>query len=327
MGLDGTSLALLRPVFHPPTARKQPKLHGPAAPSCFARTQAAVLGWTVLERIHGAALPPLGADGKQEEMTMAMRRTLQTVCLCACGWAALSCTRPWAEGAPSPLRHERITHQGMAYDVIWVNVRRTPLRLFWKRPDGQPFQNFTNLAAWLKAQHQQLLFATNAGIYARDHTPLGLHVENGETFHALNRYHGGGNFFLKPNGVLYVDKEGAGILETEAYAKSGRKPILAIQSGPLLLSQGKMHPDFHAESDSKFIRNGVGVASPDTVVFAISCGPVNFHAFACFFGEKLGCKDALYLDGAISGMYAPFAGRNDTGLDYVGILAVAVPEG
>lgn len=40
------------------------------------------------------------------------------------------------------------------------------------------------------------------------------------------------------------------------------------------------------------------------------------------FKDKLHCKDALYLDGAISKMYLPELGRYDLGGDFGAIIGV-----
>jgi uncharacterized protein YigE (DUF2233 family) len=41
-------------------------------------------------------------------------------------------------------------------------------------------------------------------------------------------------------------------------------------------------------------------------------GRVNFHDFARFFRDGLGCEDALFLDGGSApGLYAPELGRDD----------------
>jgi uncharacterized protein YigE (DUF2233 family) len=48
------------------------------------------------------------------------------------------------------------------------------------------------------------------------------------------------------------------------------------------------------------------------VHFAISEGAVNFYDFARFFREKLGCKNALFLDGGSApGLFAPELQRSD----------------
>ena len=62
------------------------------------------------------------------------------------------------------------------------------------------------------------------------------------------------------------------------------------------------------------------------VVLAVSRGPITFHHFATFFRDRLGCRDALYLDGNISRLHAPALGRDATGWfrdgHFIGILAV-----
>jgi uncharacterized protein YigE (DUF2233 family) len=49
------------------------------------------------------------------------------------------------------------------------------------------------------------------------------------------------------------------------------------------------------------------------VAFVISGAPVTFYRFARFFIDQLQCRDALYLDGSISSLYAPQVGREDDG--------------
>ncbi|EAB6718327.1 hypothetical protein DUP91_28835, partial [Salmonella enterica subsp. enterica] len=53
-----------------------------------------------------------------------------------------------------------------------------------------------------------LLFSMNAGMYHEDKSPVGLYVENGVELSPLNTDDAPGNFFMKPNGVFFVDKTG-----------------------------------------------------------------------------------------------------------------------
>ena len=103
--------------------------------------------------------------------------------------------------------------------------------------------------------------------------------------------------------------------------------MLATQSGPLLVRGGQVHPAFDAGSKSRLLRNGVGVASPQTVVFVISEDPVNFYEFATLFRDRLHCPDALYLDGTISSLHASALGRDDSRTDLGPIIAVTAPSG
>jgi len=215
------------------------------------------------------------------------------------------------------------TFRDVAFTVAWVDLRHVQLELFWKDPADQPFTNFARLEEWLGTQGKTLVVATNSGIYAEDRTPLGLHVTLGKELRKLNPHKGGqGNFALKPNGVFYIDGAGAHIRTTEDYAEAAPAPTLAVQSGPLLVVDGALHPKFNEDSTSINFRNGIGVASPHRIAIAIANLPVNLHTFASFFKEALDCPNALYLDGSLSGLYAPAIGRTAPGLEYVGILAV-----
>jgi uncharacterized protein YigE (DUF2233 family) len=71
----------------------------------------------------------------------------------------------------------------------------------------------------------------------------------------------------------------------------------------MLVTKGKIHPRFASASANKTIRSGVWIIDEDKIVFIISGQPVNFYDFATLFKEKFGCRNALYLDCAISKMY------------------------
>jgi len=148
-------------------------------------------------------------------------------------------------------------------------------------------------------------------MYGEDFAPIGLYIESGETRRAANLRSGSGNFHMKPNGVFWIDGVRAGVSETGAFLKKRLHPAYATQSGPLLVGGGKLNPHIHEDGQSAKIRNGVCVSGDRVVRFAISNDPVTFHAFAHLFRERLGCKDALYLDGSISSLYAPQLHRHD----------------
>jgi uncharacterized protein YigE (DUF2233 family) len=75
----------------------------------------------------------------------------------------------------------------------------------------------------------------------------------------------------------------------------------AVQSGPILLRAGHVHPVFNEGSKSKLVRNGVGVGDKGRVVFVLAdrLNRCNLWIFAKLF-DHLGCKDALFLDGDLS---------------------------
>lgn len=180
-----------------------------------------------------------------------------------------------------------------------------------------PLLTFSQLADELHEHHHELVFAMNAGMYNQDFAPIGYTVIQGQQVLSLNLKEGGGNFHLLPNGVFWWDKKGFYITESQKMNRllySGKvKPEFATQSGPMLVINGKIHPKFSPNSDSKKIRNGVGVCRDGYVKFAISDEPVNFYHFAQFFKQTLQCNEALFLDGGVaSALYAPHLHRQDS---------------
>ena len=87
--------------------------------------------------------------------------------------------------------------------------------------------------------------------------------------------------------------------------------MLATQSGPLLVQDGKINAALNPQGTSRLIRNGVGIVSSTRVVFAISEDPITFYEFALLFRDGLKCADALYLDGNVSSLYVKSLGRDD----------------
>jgi uncharacterized protein YigE (DUF2233 family) len=214
------------------------------------------------------------------------------------------------------LESAELTYAGQSYRVVHLDIAREPLSLHWRDPQsGQAYGSIEALRQWGAARGERLLFAANAGIYDAQSAPLGLHVEDGRTLVPLNLAHGNpasGNFSLLPNGVFVVYADGHAAVRTSAEFKAERKHARwATQSGPMLVIDGKLNPQFLDDSGSLKWRSGVCAKTPTEVVFAVSEVPVNFHSFATLFRERIGCRDALYLDGTISQFYVD-------GEDYAG---------
>lgn len=205
----------------------------------------------------------------------------------------------------------RQSFEGAGYAICAFDPRRDDIRVFWKAGDGKPFGKFQALADALKSHGLSLRFAVNGGIFQENFTPLGLYVEDGRELHRVDQRDGASNFHLKPNGVFYVGAGSVGVLETARFLGLAPQARYATQSGPMLVIDGKLHPKIQPTGTSAKIRNGVGVRADGQAVFAISDGPVTFHAFARLFRDRLGCPNALYLDGSISSLYAPALGRSD----------------
>lgn len=230
----------------------------------------------------------------------------------ACIIALLLMTSGWA--AAAPCRGE--TFEGARYTVCSFDLNQTDLRMFWRSAGGDPYRTFPALAQALAGQELTLQFAMNGGMYDDDLSPIGLYVEEGRQLVDANtrsvEKKPEPNFYKKPNGVFYLDGDEAGVMTTEAFLNVRPETRFATQSGPMLVIDGAIHPAFIVGSTDRKPRNGVGVSSADQVHFAISEDRVNFHDFARFFRDALGCPDALFLDGGTApGLYAPELGRSD----------------
>lgn len=212
--------------------------------------------------------------------------------------------------------------EGVTYHILQVSPDR--IRLLWKGHDGQPLRNFPATSKFLKGEGLAAETLMNGGIFEPGGIPSGLLVQDGKETHPVNRNKGEGNFFLRPNGIFLISDKGAAVIRTDEYPLKNVVVKQAVQSGPLLLRGGKVHPAFNAKSESKLHRNGVGVTKTGEVIFVMtdfnSEKFVNLHQFAQLF-KSLGCDDALFLDGDISQMRSG-ADMEKQSNDFASIFAV-----
>jgi len=174
-----------------------------------------------------------------------------------------------------------------------------------------PVRQFADLELQLGNRSSSVAFAMNGGMYDEDGRPIGLAIVEGQQVHALNRRKGGGNFHLLPNGVFQIRTDGRAEIVASDRWRASPDLRLATQSGPMLVIDGKLHPAFNANGSSRYIRNGVGIAPDGRARFVISADPVSLGKFARFFRDRLKCRNALFLDGAVSALWDPAAGRRD----------------
>ncbi|WP_092885368.1 phosphodiester glycosidase family protein [Roseicitreum antarcticum] len=230
----------------------------------------------------------------------------------------------WLAGGATADTCAKFAHDEQSYTVCTAATGQD-LRLFLNDADGAAYGSFARVDAALGASGQVLAFAMNAGMYHRDRSPVGLYQERGEQAMRLITSAGPGNFGLLPNGVFCIRDDGFAVVETTDYAGGDPGCRDASQSGPMLVIDGALHPRFLENSDSRYVRNGVGVSADGTqAVFAISDGPVTFHEFGRLFRDGLGLPQALYFDGNISRLHAPGIGRSDWGLPMGPIVGLVV---
>jgi uncharacterized protein YigE (DUF2233 family) len=185
-----------------------------------------------------------------------------------------------------------------------INPTKQDLQFYWKDNLGNKLKSIQQLKTFVESRGEVLQFAVNGGMYTEDNSPLGLYIEEYKTIHSLNIKSGNGNFYLKPNGVFYLLKNRKAVVCRTEQFKPNANIRFATQSGPMLVIDGKIHPDFKLGSTNMNIRNGVGVLPNGNILLAISKTEINFYDFALYF-KQAGCKNALYLDGFVSRMYCP----------------------
>ena len=221
------------------------------------------------------------------------------------------------------------TYKNVRYGIYQADPAQVSLH--WKTADGSAYANLATLKRSLEQSGARVAFLMNAGIYSENDTPAGLWIERGQTLVPLNRKNGKGNFHIQPNGVFYIERGKARIQTSAAYHIGGHHPDWALQSGPLLLLDGKPNPRFVKNLSSPHKRNAVCTTADNRLYFILtedydlgSEWP-SFHRFAEAL-QHLGCHDALYLDGTLSGWYIPGIAGTFHWTHYVGIIAVTTPE-
>ena len=204
--------------------------------------------------------------------------------------------------APVLAEYRTFNYQGATYGVF--EARPENVSLHWKNKEGKAYAFLRNLKSALEQRHQ-IKMLMNAGIYSKDDEPAGLWIENGEVLRPLNIKKGKGNFHIQPNGVFFITEGRARILTSEKYRQSGLTPLFAVQSGPMLIIDGRINPQFKASLHSPYRRNAVCMTQSGKLYFINTVkGASNLYFFSQALSE-LKCHNALYLDGSISSWYIP----------------------
>lgn len=194
-----------------------------------------------------------------------------------------------------------LTDPSLTLQSYTVNLQREQIVMYWQKADGKAWGSLRSLLADIN-QNGQVQMAMNGGIYDKAYAPLGLYIENGRQLTPLNRAAGGGNFFISPGGIFYVQGQKAGIVSVDKFRPS---PVIryAVQSGPMLIENGKINWRLKPSASSRKLRNGVGITGTGKVVFMLSERETNFYDFACYAQSQLNIRQMLYLDGTLSKMY------------------------
>jgi uncharacterized protein YigE (DUF2233 family) len=178
--------------------------------------------------------------------------------------------------------------------------------------DGENYRSLSALAG--ARDPETVAFAMNAGMFDDEGDPIGYYVEDSERLKTLNTQDGEGNFHLDPNGVFFGSGDKWEIRTTADFlANVSERPDFGTQSGPMLVIDGKLHPEISTDGESRLIRNSVGIDAKGRAHFVISNAPISFGKLARFYRDELSVSNALYLDGNVSALWNPATGRLDSG--------------
>lgn len=229
--------------------------------------------------------------------------------------------------SPPPVTCRQQTIGGARYRVCEIPAAAVPgLQLAARYAGRRPLRTIARVDSLVRARGERLLFATNAGLYERVDSATGLlEADGGRTYSRLNRSAGPpdpcsvANFYCPPNGVFYVAGGRAAVRSTADFAArraSAGAPSIASQSGPMLVRNGAPARAFPANSQSRKVRNGVGVRADGSVVFAIAdrCGPARAwpspsHPAAARWCREPWCRAARRAPARVGAGQAGGAGR------------------
>lgn len=145
----------------------------------------------------------------------------------------------------------------MAIDVIKVE-QLADLRLYLNNSGGYAYQSFAAVRGELPAC-ERMLFCMNAGMFHSNYQPVGLYVAQGKQISPLNTDARFWQFSCSPMVYLAWNAEQAWIGKTANYAGQNLQAAYATQSGPMLVINHQINPQFLPDATSKKIRNGVGI--------------------------------------------------------------------
>lgn len=202
--------------------------------------------------------------------------------------------------------------EGVALTHCIADPARHRIAMVSSSSAGQPYGSLSAFAQTIDSN--SVAFAMNGGMYGDDLKAVGYYVEKGERLSLLDRGDGEGNFYLKPNGVFFGGGGKWQVMGSNTFFNTvGDRPDFGTQSGPLLVIDGKLHPEIQDDGPSRATRNGVGVDASGKAHFVISDEPLSFGQLARYFRDELKVKQALYLDGQVSSLWDPATDRLDKG--------------
>ncbi|SNR74348.1 phosphodiester glycosidase family protein [Dokdonia pacifica] len=194
---------------------------------------------------------------------------------------------------------------GKKFDIFKIKLDTNSVKNFsiLENNNSVPHNDF------IKLLNTDDIFLSTASIVDSNCEPIGLFINNNTLIKNVEIADGTGNFFLKPNGAFLVTDKDVIICQTSEI-QNHQNIIFGIQSGPALITNGKIHPAFNPNSQNRHIRSAVGKYKNSNgdafIVFAISHEEVTFYEIAQFFNKQYDCFNALSIESVRSVMSIPY---------------------
>ncbi len=138
---------------------------------------------------------------------------------------------------------------------------------------------------------------SEVGFYDNGGNHIGLLQKEGQQISGIDIASSGkGNFYLVPNGVLSFDSLTIQITESKEYNTRTLQEENSIQSGPLLIMNGKLHPKLNLFSPNKHGRSAICTITQNNerfILFVTALDPVNMYTFSVLIKQRFNCDFAL----------------------------------
>ena len=143
----------------------------------------------------------------------------------------------------------------------------------------------------------EVVCISEVGFYDNGGNHVGLlQIEGKEFFGVDLGTKGNGNFYLAPNGVFSFDSSTKRITESNAYSTNRYKSKNSIQSGPLLIVNGELHPKLNLFSLNKHGRSAICSIPQNGQIYTLfitALDPVNMYTFSMVLKQRFNCDYAL----------------------------------
>ena len=204
--------------------------------------------------------------------------------------------------------YNKITFNNEQYSAFVVKLDSNTIDQFKRLSNPNQLPYFEFVSNQLKVDSNIYLINSSIVSDLIKCTTEGLLIDEFSVKKSINNQNGNGNFYLKPNACLLINRHDANLTSTES-TMVDTSIRLAIQSGPMLINQSLICSSFNPNSVNRNLRSGVGVYTTQTnqkyIVFAVSETPVSFFELAEFFHYKFNCSSALSLESANCAIYFP----------------------